>query len=67
LVNLVVVAVVVELQASGRIAGNWWSIAIGWTTLLAAVVVAALVAPWVGDNRPRLDVPLTPDSIPVNR
>lgn len=62
LVNLVVVAVIVELHAAGYIAGAGWTVAIGWISFVTAILVAAMLAPWVGDNRPRVDVPLSTDS-----
>jgi NADH:ubiquinone oxidoreductase subunit H len=65
LVNLVVVAVLVELFMSGYLqgaGGAFWMIVAGWITLVASVAAAALAAPWFADNRPRLDLPASEDA-----
>ena len=40
---------------------------LGWIAMIVSILIAAIAAPWFGDNRPRVDFPLTPDSIPSPR
>jgi NADH-quinone oxidoreductase subunit H len=58
LVNLVTVAVLVELREQGRLATDsiWPLAAIGWGVMLVAWVVAGVLAPLASDNRPRRSI-----------
>jgi NADH-quinone oxidoreductase subunit H len=60
LVNLVAVAIVVEIehrrQLSGEPSGPGMALAVGWSVALVAWVVAGLLAPLHTDNRPRRDL-----------
>ncbi len=58
LVNLVTVAVLIELREEGRIpAESFWPIAlVGWGVAVAAWIVAGLFTPLASDNRPRRSI-----------
>ena len=60
LVNLVVMAFVVEYSDwfSGR--GVWAAVALGWTVLVLSCVGIALLAPLSTDNRPRQGIEIEP-------
>lgn len=67
LFNLVVIAILIEESIGGRLQrgfGTMAMIAAGWAALVGACLLAAIAAPWFSDNRPRVDVPWTPDSYP---
>jgi NADH-quinone oxidoreductase subunit H len=64
LVNLVTVAVLVELRQQGRIANDsmWPLVGISWSVMLLGWVLAGYLAPLSGDNRPRRSIgPLDPE------
>lgn len=55
LVNLVTVAVLIELREQGLIASDslWPVVAISWAVTIVAWIIAGLLAPLSTDNRPR--------------
>jgi NADH-quinone oxidoreductase subunit H len=55
LVNLVTVAVLIELREEGLIASHslWPVVAISWAVMIAAWIIAGFLAPLSSDNRPR--------------
>jgi NADH-quinone oxidoreductase subunit H len=60
LVNLVVVAIVLEYEYTAGLSaaplGRWIAVTVGWGTALLAWTAAALLAPLHTDNRPRTDM-----------
>jgi NADH-quinone oxidoreductase subunit H len=58
LVNLVTVAVLIELREQGLIARDslWPAVGISWAVTLIAWIVSGLLAPFSSDNRPRRTV-----------
>ncbi len=55
LINLVATAIVVELEAMGKISSDshWLIIGIGWAVMLVSWIGAAMISPLKTDNTPR--------------
>jgi hypothetical protein len=55
LVNLLTIAVLIELREQGRIATEslWPMVAISWAVTIVAWIIAGYLAPLSSDNRPR--------------
>jgi NADH-quinone oxidoreductase subunit H len=60
LVNLVVMAFVVEYESWFASVGVWAAIALGWIVLFVSTGAVGLAAPLATDNRPRRDTDLEP-------
>jgi NADH-quinone oxidoreductase subunit H len=58
LINLVVMAFVVEYQAWFARTGLWASVALGWAVLVVSTVTMAVLAPLATDNRARREIEL---------
>lgn len=60
LINLVVMAFLVEYDDWFAKVGVWASIVVGWTVLILSTVAMGLISPMATDNRPRRDAELEP-------